>query len=220
MYTTSPAAPPAGLAVRGAALSLYPQAALILSAAQAAQFPADVGTEVAFAGRSNAGKSSAINAIVGRKALARTSKTPGRTRLLNFFHLAPEQRIVDLPGYGYAEASAAERATWAPMIDALARRASLRGMIMMVDARRGLLEGDDGLLAWAASAGAPVHVLLTKVDKLRRNELRAAVVAAGQALAGRASVQAFSAVDGTGLEEARGQLKAWLGASGNNLAQK
>jgi GTP-binding protein len=193
-------------------LSLYPQAALILSCAQAAQFPADVGAEVAFAGRSNAGKSSAINAITGRKALARTSKTPGRTRLLNFFHLTPNCRIVDLPGYGYAEASVAERATWAPMIDALARRESLHGMIMMVDSRRGLLEGDEGLLAWAASAGAPVHVLLTKVDKLKRNELRATVAAAQKALAGRASVQPFSAMDGTGLEEARGKLKEWLAA--------
>jgi GTP-binding protein len=193
-------------------LSLYPQAALILSCAQASQFPADTGAEIAFAGRSNAGKSSAINAITGRKALARTSKTPGRTRLLNFFHLAPGARIVDLPGYGYAEASAAERATWAPMIDALARRESLRGMVMMVDSRRGLMEGDEGLLEWAASAGAPVHVLLTKVDKLKRNELRATVAAAQKALAGRASVQAFSVMDGTGLEAARGQLKAWLGA--------
>jgi GTP-binding protein len=193
-------------------LSLYPQAALILSCAQASQFPADTGAEIAFAGRSNAGKSSAINAITGRKALARISKTPGRTRLLNFFHLAPGARIVDLPGYGYAEASAAERATWAPMIDALARRESLRGMVMMVDSRRGLMEGDEGLLEWAASAGAPVHVLLTKVDKLKRNELRATVSAAQKALAGRASVQAFSVMDGTGLDQARGQLKAWLGA--------
>jgi GTP-binding protein len=196
-------------------LSLYPQAALILSAAQASQFPADEGAEVAFAGRSNAGKSSAINAITGRKALARTSKTPGRTRLLNFFHLAPGCRIVDLPGYGYAEASVAERSTWAPMIDALGRRSSLRAMVMMVDSRRGLLEGDAGLLAWAAAAGAPVHVLLTKIDKLRRNEQRAALADAASALAGQASVQAFSAVDGTGLEEARGKLRAWFGAPGN-----
>jgi GTP-binding protein len=193
-------------------LSLYPQAALILSCAQAAQFPPDTGAEVAFAGRSNAGKSSAINAITGRKALARTSKTPGRTRLLNFFHLGPACRIVDLPGYGYAEASAAERATWAPMIDALARRESLRGMMLMVDSRRGLLDGDEGLLDWAASADAPIHVLLTKVDKLKRNELRAVIAGVTKDLAGRATVQAFSAMDGTGLEEARAQLRHWFNA--------
>jgi GTP-binding protein len=193
-------------------LSLYPQAALILSCAQASQFPPDTGAEVAFAGRSNAGKSSAINAISGRKALARTSKTPGRTRLLNFFHLAPDCRIVDLPGYGYAEASAAERATWAPMIDALARRESLRGMMLMVDSRRGLLEGDEGLLDWAASADAPIHVLLTKVDKLKRNEMRTVIAGVTKQLAGRATVQAFSAMDGTGLEEARAQLRHWFDA--------
>ena len=194
-------------------MSLYPQAALILSCAQASQFPADIGAEVAFAGRSNAGKSSAINSITGRKALARTSKTPGRTRLLNFFHLAPNCRIVDLPGYGYAEASAAERATWAPMIDALARRESLRGMMLMVDSRRGLLDGDEGLLDWAASAEAPIHVLLTKVDKLKRNEMRGVIAGVTKALAGRATVQAFSAMDGTGLEEARAQLRHWFNAA-------
>jgi GTP-binding protein len=194
-------------------VSLYPQAALILSCAQASQFPADIGAEVAFAGRSNAGKSSAINSITGRKALARTSKTPGRTRLLNFFHLAPNCRIVDLPGYGYAEASAAERATWAPMIDALARRESLRGMMLMVDSRRGLLDGDEGLLDWAASATAPIHVLLTKIDKLKRNEMRGVVADVTKALAGRATVQPFSALDGTGLEEARGHLRQWFGAA-------
>jgi GTP-binding protein len=194
-------------------VSLYPQAALILSCAQASQFPADIGAEVAFAGRSNAGKSSAINSITGRKALARTSKTPGRTRLLNFFHLAPNCRIVDLPGYGYAEASAAERATWAPMIDALARRESLRGMMLMVDSRRGLLDGDEGLLDWAGSANAPIHVLLTKIDKLKRNEMRGVVADVTRALAGRATVQPFSAMDGTGLEEARGHLRQWFVAA-------
>jgi GTP-binding protein len=190
-------------------LSTYPEAALILSAADARQFPEDSGAEVAFAGRSNAGKSSAINAVTGRRALARTSKTPGRTRLLNFFLLKPGCRIVDLPGYGYAQASAAERATWVPMTDALARRASLRGLFLVIDCRRGVLPGDDGLIDWAQGAGCPVHVLLTKADKLRRGELASAVAAAQRALGARASVQAFSAEDGTGLEEARRQLNRW-----------
>ena len=191
-------------------MSTYPNAALLLSAAHPRHFPPDLGAEVAFAGRSNAGKSSAINALTGRRALARTAKTPGRTRLLNFFELAPGCRIVDLPGYGYAEASAAERATWAPMTTALAQRASLRGLFLIVDSRRGVLEGDDGLITWAQAVRCPVHVLLSKTDKLKRAELAQALAAAQRALAGRATVQAFSAVDGTGLEEARRQLHQWF----------
>jgi len=191
-------------------VSHYPHAALILSAADARQFPQDGGAEVAFAGRSNAGKSSAINALTGRRALARVSKTPGRTRLLNFFELLPGRRIVDLPGYGYATASAAERASWPPMIAALARRSSLKGLFLIVDSRRGLLEGDTGLIAWAQDAGRPVHVLLTKCDKLKRAELARTLMAVRQALTDSATVQAFSAVAGTGLEEARRQLDHWL----------
>ncbi len=118
-------------------MSVFPQVEFILSAAQPGQFPADRGAEVAFAGRSNAGKSSAINAIVQRNGLARVSRTPGRTRLLNFFSVGPDRRIVDLPGYGYAAAPEAERRTWAPMIDALRGRESLRGLVLIVDSRRG-----------------------------------------------------------------------------------
>jgi len=191
-------------------VSHYPHAALILSAADARQFPQDGGAEVAFAGRSNAGKSSAINALTGRRALARVSKTPGRTRLLNFFELLPGRRIVDLPGYGYATASAAERASWPAMIVALARRSSLKGLFLIVDSRRGLLEGDTGLIAWAQDAGRPVHVLLTKCDKLKRAELASTLMVVRQTLADSATVQAFSAVAGTGLEEARRQLDHWL----------
>jgi GTP-binding protein len=194
-------------------VSTYPGAALVLSAAHARHFPPDVGVEVAFAGRSNAGKSSAINAVTGRKALARISKTPGRTRLLNFFELLPGCRIVDLPGYGYAAASAAERATWAPMTTALARRRSLRGLFLIVDSRRGLLEGDEALLIWATDAGCAVHVLLTKTDKLKRAELAQVLAATRRALQARATVQAFSAIDGTGLEDARRQLNHWFKAS-------
>jgi GTP-binding protein len=189
---------------------MYPEAGLLLSAADPRHFPPDLGAEVAIAGRSNAGKSTAINALTGRRALARTSKAPGRTRLLKFFELAPGCRLVDLPGYGYATASAAERATWAPMTDALARRSSLRGLLVLVDSRRGLLAGDEGLLAWAQAAGCPVHVLLSKTDKLKRAELARALASAERGLAGRATVQAFSAVDGTGLEQARRQLDQWF----------
>lgn len=194
-------------------MSTYPAASLILSAAHARQFPPDVGVEVAFAGRSNSGKSSAINAITNKRGLARTSKTPGRTRLLNFFLLAPGCRIVDLPGYGYAEASAAERATWVPMTTALARRASLHGLFLMIDSRRGVQPGDEALLDWAADAGCAVHVLLTKVDKLRRAELNAALQAARGQLGERATLQPFSASDGTGVEDARRQLHRWFQAA-------
>jgi GTP-binding protein len=118
-------------------MSRFSQARFLVSAAAPAQFPGDYGIEVAFAGRSNAGKSSAINAIVGHSGLARASKTPGRTRLLNFFEMKVQRRIVDLPGYGYASAPAQDRERWIPLLEALRSRASLRGMILVVDARRG-----------------------------------------------------------------------------------
>jgi len=191
-------------------VSRYPQAEFLLSTASAAQFPVDSGAEVAFAGRSNAGKSTAINVIVGRKGLARTSKMPGRTRLVNFFQLAAGRRLVDLPGYGYATASAAERASWAPMIDALAQRESMHGLFVLVDSRRGLLPGDETLLEWAAEAGCPVQVLLSKVDKLGRAELSKTLAQTRAQLGERATVQLFSAISGQGLEEARGQMDRWL----------
>ena len=190
-------------------MSLYPNAQFLFSAAAAAQFPADSGAEVAIAGRSNAGKSSAINAITARHALARTSKTPGRTRLLNFFELAPLRRLVDLPGYGYASGPESERRTWGPLIDALKERASLTGLFLIVDVRRGFTEGDEGLLAWAAPAQR-VHVLLAKADKLSRAEGARALRAAAATLAGRATVQLFSAHDGTGMREAQDTLLGWL----------
>jgi GTP-binding protein len=192
-------------------MSTYHGAELLVSAAHARQFPADEGAEVAFAGRSNAGKSTAINALTGRRALARASKTPGRTRLLNFFELAPGRRIVDLPGFGYAAAaSAQERASWDAMTTALRERSTLRGWFLIVDSRRGILDPDEQLIGWAHSAGTPVHVLLSKSDKLKRAELARTLSATQRALGERASVQAFSAVDGTGLEQARKQLNEWL----------
>jgi len=187
----------------------FSQARFLISAAAPAQFPADSGAEVAFVGRSNAGKSSAINALTERKSLARTSKTPGRTRLLNFFELAPLQRLVDLPGYGYASGPVAERQMWKPLIEALRTRRSLRGLFMIVDARRGVMEGDEALLSWAGPS-VPLHVLLSKVDKLTRTEGAQALSAARTALGDRASVQLFSAVTKTGLEEAQRLLQAWL----------
>jgi len=195
-------------------VSRFPDARFLLSVAAAAQFPPDQGAEVAFAGRSNAGKSSAINAICQRKALARTSKTPGQTRLLNYFELASGQRIVDLPGYGYAAAPPAERAKWAPLIDRLRERESLRGLFLVVDARRGVGEDDERLIAWADPPARAVHVLLAKADKLSRNEARAALAAARSQLAGRASVQLLSSHQGDGIPEARTALLALLQGAG------
>jgi GTP-binding protein len=190
-------------------MSRFQQAKFLVSAAAPPQFPPDIGAEVAFAGRSNAGKSSAINAITQRRGLARTSKTPGRTRLLNFFELAPQRRLVDLPGYGYASGPETERRSWQPLIEALHTRASLKGLFLIVDARRGLTEGDAGLLEWAAP-NQRVHVLLSKADKLTRSEAARALRTAQDELAGRATLQLFSAMEGTGVREAQETLLGWL----------
>jgi GTP-binding protein len=190
-------------------MSRFPQAQFLISAAAPGQFPSDQGAEVAFVGRSNAGKSSAINAITQRQGLARTSKTPGRTRLLNFFELGPMRRIVDLPGYGYASVPEPERRAWQPMIEALRTRESLRGLFVIIDARRGIASGDEGLLEWAGPEHR-VHVLLSKADKLNRSEGAQALKAATAALEGRATVQLFSAVDKTGVAQAQETLANWL----------
>jgi len=191
------------------AVGRFSQARFLISAASPAQFPPDRGAEVAFVGRSNAGKSSAINVLTERKGLARTSKTPGRTRLLNFFELAPLQRLVDLPGYGYASGPPAEREMWRPLIEALRTRESLCGLFVIVDARRGVLEGDETLLSWAG-ATIPLHVLLSKSDKLNRADGALALRSAQAALGDRATVQLFSAVDKTGFQDAQRRLETWL----------
>jgi GTP-binding protein len=201
-------------------VSIYPTAHFLISAAAAAQFPEDSGTEVAIVGRSNAGKSSAINAILGRRNLARTSKTPGRTRLLNFFEIAPTARLIDLPGYGYAAGPREDRATWAGLIEGLTPRRSLRGLMLVVDARRGILAGDERLLDWARSFDQPlpVHILLSKSDQLTRAEGLSLLRSGGHADGGGSgaapagySAQLFSALKHVGLDEARATLDAWLG---------
>jgi GTP-binding protein len=186
-------------------------ARFLASAAAPPQLPPDHGVEVAFAGRSNAGKSSAINTLTGRHGLARISKTPGRTRLVNYFELQPGARLVDLPGYGYAEVSNAERAAWQPLLEALRQRVSLRGLFLIVDARRGIQDEDRELIAWADPGLRAVHVLLTKCDKLKRNEARAALDKARKLLGTEATVQLFSSQDGDGLADGRRRLAAMLG---------
>jgi GTP-binding protein len=192
-------------------MSRFHEVRFLTSVAAAAQFPPDTGAEVAFAGRSNAGKSSAINAITQRRDLARTSKTPGRTRLLNYFELAPARRLIDLPGYGYANVSAAERAAWLPLLDELRSRASLKGVFVVIDSRRGLGAGDERLIEW--SRGMPLHVLLSKADKLNRSQAAGALRAASASLAGRGTAQLFSSSAGTGVSEAQEVLAAWLGVA-------
>ena len=189
----------------------FPKARFLLSVANADQFPAEPGREVAFAGRSNAGKSSAINCITARLGLARTSKTPGRTKLLNFFELEPGRRIIDLPGYGYAEASPAEREQWTRLIELLPAREFLTGLFLIVDIRRGITPQDEQLIAWAAAAGWQVHVLLTKSDKLNQRERSAALKEAQQKLAPGMTAQVFSSLDRTGVKEAQSRLLAMLG---------
>ena len=208
----------------------YRQASFLLSAPDPGQLPADAGAEVAFAGRSNAGKSSALNAITDQRSLARVSKTPGRTQQINVFPLpdpddanteadrpsgqASRYRLIDLPGYGYAKAPPAIRRHWQQALPAyLEERRSLRGLVVIMDIRHPLGQLDEQMLIWAAAAGLPVHVLLSKADKLRRGpagnvlqKLRPALVR----LCPGASAQLFSAQTRQGVDEARAQLDAWL----------
>jgi GTP-binding protein len=189
-------------------MSLFPKVRFLLSVAGAEQFPPAEGREVAFAGRSNSGKSSAINAITARHALARTSRTPGRTKLLNFFELEPGRRIIDLPGYGYARASPVEKKQWTALIDKLPERACIAGLVLIVDIRRGISEPDQQLIEWATAAGWQVHVLLAKADKLNQRDRAKALKEAREVLAPEVGVQVFSARDGIGVPEAqKGMLR-------------
>lgn len=176
------------------------------------QFPS--AAEVAFAGRSNAGKSSAINTLANQKRLAFTSKTPGRTQQLNFFDLGDDKYLVDLPGYGYAKVQKSERARWDAFLSAyLSTRECLAGMMLIMDSRHPLTELDVQMLDWFAVTGKPVHALLTKADKLSRNEQAATLAKVRSTLnqrIGRNTVSLFSALKKTGIEEAEAVLSAWL----------
>ena len=179
------------------------------------QLPPDHGAEVACAGRSNAGKSSALNALSGRRDLARVSKTPGRTQQLVVFVLDEERRLVDLPGYGYAAVPGALRDHWGEVLQQyFDGRGALRGLLLAMDVRRGLSEHDRAMLAMVQSRGLPAHVLLTKADKLGRGAATTALRALRTELSGEfpdASAQLFSATAKTGLDEARAVLAEWLG---------
>ena len=192
-------------------MSRYSMARFLKSAVSPASFGDDSGFEVAIAGRSNSGKSSALNAIVRQRDLARTSRTPGRTQAVNLFELESGRRLVDLPGYGHARVPPVVRAEWARLIDAyFAERGSLRGLFIVVDARRGFGEKDEAMLAYATARGLPCHVLLAKADKLGRNEAKQALGTARRVLGARARVQLFSAESGEGVDAAQGALEAML----------
>ena len=195
----------------GIPMSQYPLAAFIKSANAPSQFVPDEGAEVAFAGRSNAGKSSAINVIVNRRQLARTSKTPGRTQLVNFFTLREGARIVDLPGYGFARVSEKMREHWANlMADYFESRSSLRGMFLIVDIRRRLTDFDRQMLAFSEAVSLPVHILLTKADKLKRGQAAKALLEVRRELGDAVSIQQFSALSRAGESEARARLEQFL----------
>ncbi|MEM7610998.1 MAG: ribosome biogenesis GTP-binding protein YihA/YsxC [Pseudomonadota bacterium] len=192
-------------------MSVFPEARFLTSANTAAQFVPDVGSELAFAGRSNAGKSSAINTIVHRNQFARISKTPGRTQLVNFFVLDKEQRIVDLPGYGYAKVSTKMQNHWKSLMENyFSARQSLAGMFLIVDVRRGFGEFDEQMLAFGEALGITTHVLLTKADKMKRGPAAAQYQKTRAHLVGRATVQLFSSHNRQGLDEARGRLRELL----------
>lgn len=195
-------------------MSLFSTARFLASAYDLHELPPDAGAEVAFAGRSNAGKSSAINALAQKKRLAFVSKTPGRTQTINFFECGANRRLVDLPGYGYAAVPLKERKHWGELIGAyLQSRTSLRGLVLIVDSRRSLTPLDQQLLGWHAPSGQPVLVLLTKSDKLGR-EATTKSLKAVQSLLPKSHPQAtallFSAVTGTGQRQAQGVIQAWL----------
>jgi GTP-binding protein len=197
-------------------MPLFQQAVFLTTVANLRDLPQDSVREVAFAGRSNAGKSSAINTLAGRVRLAYVSKTPGRTQHLNYFTLADGKYFVDLPGYGYAKAPEAIRSQWEGLIGPyLNKRAELAGLVVIMDIRRPMTDLDLRLIDWFRPTGRPIHILLSKADKLSRQEqtkalqsVRAEIATWGDA--GLYSVQLFSSLKKTGVEEAEAVLAGWL----------
>lgn len=201
---------------------VFSKAYFTQSAPSIRECPPEVGIEVAFAGRSNAGKSSAINALTNNGKLARTSKTPGRTQLINFFNLSDTQRLVDLPGYGYAKVSRELKEQWQHHLsEYLRRRQCLKGLILLMDIRHPLQDFDKTMLNWAIDAHMPVHILLTKSDKFRRgaaNTICLNVIKEINALGfgGLVSVQSFSSLKNTGIDELKAKLQIWFNPEDEN----
>ncbi len=198
---------------RGSMHISFSKARFLTSAFELDQLPPDHGAEVAFAGRSNAGKSSAINCLVGQKNLCKTSKTPGRTQLINFFELTPDSRLVDLPGYGFAKVPKTLRAHWDRVLSTfLLERAALRGLVIVVDIRRGLGELDQALIDMIG-ARLPLHILLTKADKLSRSAARKAMIETERRLPGPAhSLSSLSVLSREGIDPLEQRCRSWLEA--------
>lgn len=194
--------------------NLYRQASFLTSAAKLSQCPEDSGLEVAFAGRSNAGKSSALNCLTGQNSLAKTSKLPGRTRLINFFSLDEQRRLVDLPGYGYAKVSDSIKQAWQKTLGRyLEERKALKGLVLLMDIRHPLKPLDESLLHWAIEANLPTHILLTKSDKVKQKEkaenLKDVKIRYTQS-DHLVSVQTFSSLKKQGLENLYQVLNQWF----------
>ncbi len=186
-------------------------AAYLDSVHSLSQLPPDGGIEVAIAGRSNAGKSSLINRLCRRNGLAKTSRTPGRTRQLVFFRLDPLRHLVDLPGYGYAKVSGDLKRHWQGLIQTyLDGRRALAGLVVVMDIRHPLKDSDIELVEWAGSRGLGLHLVLTKADKLGRGKQKDALLGVRRRLDERVGVQTFSALNGQGLEELEAVMGAWF----------
>jgi len=192
----------------------YNTAKFEVSASQLNECPSDIGREIAFSGRSNAGKSSVLNRVTGLKKLAKTSKTPGRTRLLNFFTITSNCRLVDLPGYGYAKVPIVMKEKWLKELNCyLERRKSLSGIVILMDIRHPLKDTDKDMLYWAIQSNLPAHVLLTKADKLRPSFAKKTlqnIKCELSLLHGETSVQLFSCLKNIGVEELQSKLDFWL----------
>ncbi|MCP3866575.1 MAG: YihA family ribosome biogenesis GTP-binding protein [Gammaproteobacteria bacterium] len=193
---------------------VYHQTRFLTSAASFHQTPPDEGIEVAFAGRSNAGKSSAINLLCQKKNLARTSRTPGRTQLINFFSIDEQHRIVDLPGYGYAKVAESIKTQWQQNLAAyLEQRLCLRGIMLVMDIRHPLKSFDRQMLEWSKGMELPVHILLTKSDKLKRGAAANTLLRVRRELADTAhglSIQCFSALNRDGIDLAHDTMNRWF----------
>ena len=192
----------------------YNNAVFLKSANLLSQLPSESQAEVAFAGRSNAGKSSALNAITNIRSLARTSKTPGRTQLLNYFQIADHSFLVDLPGYGYAKVPGKVQAHWEETLsEYIETRQELRGIVLIMDIRHPLKDFDQQMIAWVTSQNLPIHILLTKADKLKRGPAISTLLHVKKTLANYGelvSVQLFSSLDLSGIDEARLKLDTWF----------
>ncbi|GAA6138002.1 ribosome biogenesis GTP-binding protein YihA/YsxC [Arenicella sp. 4NH20-0111] len=186
----------------------------ILGAAKPSQFPEDSLVEIAFAGRSNVGKSSAINAICNRRKLARTSKVPGRTQQINFFSLGETARLVDLPGYGFAQVPLAVKKEWEATIHKyLTERTNLIVLVLLMDIRHPLTDLDRQMIKWASDSELPTQVLLTKADKYKRGKIASTVLQVErelESIKGQFGVEPFSSLNFTGVNAMRGQISEWV----------